>query len=152
MTETTGGRPRSTPRYTPAGAALHQLLREVERTAQEEIGLARLTPARLAVLHSLLQSAKTASELARERGASRQATLRVVESMLAEGWLERAQNPRHRRAPLLRVTAHGARAHQNAALEQARALNQLAESCDSAEVFAAIRLLRNLRERASGAS
>ncbi len=143
------GPDRSAPRYTPAGAALHQLVRELERFAQEGLALGRLSAARLGVLHSLLQSPKTASELARERGATRQATLRVVDALLAEGWLQRAPNPRHRRASLLRVTTLGARVHREAAHEQAQALNRIAESCDSAELFAAVRLLRAVRERSA---
>jgi DNA-binding MarR family transcriptional regulator len=139
---------RSAPRYTPGGAALHQLVRELERFAQEGFALGRLSNARLGVMHSLLHSEKTASELARERGATRQATLRVVDALLAEGWLERSDNPRNRRAPLLRVTALGARVQHDSAREQAQALNRIAESCDNAEVLAAVRLLRGLRERA----
>ena len=150
MTTTPVGPLRGGPRYTPGGAALHQLVRELERFAQEGFALGRLSSARLALLHSLLQGEKTASELARERGATRQTTLRVVDALLAEGWLERVANPRHRRAPLLRVTALGARAYRDSAREQALALNRIAESCDSAEVFAAVRLLRALRARARG--
>lgn len=142
------GPPRSAPRYTPGGAALHQLAREIERFSQAGLVLGRLSAARLALLHSLLQNEKTASDLARERGATRQATLRVVDSLLAEGWLQRVPNPRHRRAALLRVTALGKRVYHESALEQAQALNRIAESCDSAEVFAAVRLLRIVREKA----
>jgi DNA-binding MarR family transcriptional regulator len=134
------------PRYTPRGAALHALVRELDRLAQEGLPLARLSPARLALLHSLLQREKTASELARERGATRQATLRVVDALLAEGWLERRPNPRHRRAPLLRVTPLGARVYRDAAHDQARALNRIAERCDGDDLIAATRLLRALRE------
>jgi len=148
MPASPAGSNRNPPRYTSGGAALHQLVRELERFAQEGLALGRLSTARLAVLHSLLQGEKTASELARERGATRQATLRVVDALLAEGWLERAENPRHRRAPLLRVTALGARVHRDAAQEQAQALNRIADGCDNAEVVAAVRLLRGLRERA----
>jgi len=146
------GSSRRAPRYTPGGAALHQLIRELERFAQEGLALGRLSTARLAILHSLLQSEKTASELARERGATRQATLRVVDALLAEGWLERAENPRHRRAPQLRVTPLGARVHRDAAHEQAQALNRIADSFDSTEIIAAVRLLRALRERAGARS
>jgi DNA-binding MarR family transcriptional regulator len=137
---------RSAPRYTAGGAALHKLLRELDRFAQEGLVLARLSPVRLTLLHSLLQREKTASELARERGATRQATLRVVDALLAEGWLERRPNPRHRRAPLLRVTPLGARVHRDAAHERAQALNRLAQRCDGSDVAAATRLLRALRE------
>jgi DNA-binding MarR family transcriptional regulator len=150
MSSAPEGHARLAPRYTPGGAALHQLVRELERIAQEGLPLARLSSVRLALLHSAMTRGKTASELARERGASRQATLRVVDALLAEGWLERAENPRHRRAPLLRATPLGRRVYQAAAQEQAHALNRIAESCDAAEVFAAIRLLRTLRERAQG--
>jgi DNA-binding MarR family transcriptional regulator len=140
---------RAAPRYTPGGAALHQLVHELERFAREGLPLTRLGTARIAILHSLLQGPKTVSELARERGATRQATLRVVDALRAEGWLERVANPRHRRAPLLRVTPLGARIHRESAREQAQALNRLAESFDSADVFAAIRLLRSVREKAA---
>ena len=143
------GSTRVSPRYTPGGAALHQLVREIERFAQDGLALTRLSAARLVLMHSLLQRERTASELARERGATRQATLRVVDALLAEGWLERRPNPHHRRAPRLRLTPLGARVYHEAAREQARALNRIAESCDSAELLAAIRLLRGLRERAS---
>jgi DNA-binding MarR family transcriptional regulator len=131
---------------------LHQLVREIEGLAQEGFSLARLSAARLALMHSLLQAEKTASELARERGATRQATLRLVDALLAEGWLERAPNPRHRRAPLLRVTPLGARVYHDAAHAQARALNRIAEGCDGAELFAAIRLLRTLRDKTGARS
>lgn len=145
MAEVFGRQSGVAPRYTPAGSALHQLLREIERVAQEGIGVARVSPGRLALLQSLRRGAKTASELARERGASRQTTLRMVEALLAEGWIARAPNPRHRRAPLLGITAHGARVYERAAQQQAQTLNQRAESCDAGEVFAALRLLRSLR-------
>jgi len=141
------GRARNAPRYTPGGAALHQLMRELEGIGAEGVVLGGLSSARLAVLHSALQSAKTASALARERGSSRQATLRVVDALLAEGWLERADNPRHRRAALLRATALGTRTYYDAAQARAQALNAIAEGCDGAEVLAATRLVRLLRER-----
>jgi hypothetical protein len=48
------------------------------------------------------------------------------------------------------MTTLGARVYRDALHERARALNRLAESCDSAEVFAAVRLLRALRETARG--
>ena len=150
MSSAPEGHGRLSPRYTPGGAALHQLVRELERIVQEGLPLARLSSVRLALLHSAMSQEKTVSDLARERGASRQATLRVVDALLAEGWLERAENPRHRRAPLLRATPLGRRVYQAAAHEQAQALNRIAESCDAAEVFGAIRLLRTLRERAQG--
>jgi DNA-binding MarR family transcriptional regulator len=142
------GQTRPAPRYTATGAALHHLLRELERFAQEGLVLGRLTSVRLGLLHSAIQLEKTASDLARERGASRQATLRVVDSLLAEGWLERAPNPRHRRAPLLRATPLGRRVYYAAAHEEAAALNAVAEHCDHAEVAAALKLLRTLRAHA----
>jgi DNA-binding MarR family transcriptional regulator len=145
MAEAIHGRLRVAPRYTAGGGALHQLLREVERVAREGVGSARLSTGRLALLRSLGRAAKTASELARERGASRQSTLRIVESLLAEGWIARAPNPRHRRAPLLGLTPLGARVYERAALAQAEALNRLAERCDPAQVLDALRLLRSLR-------
>jgi DNA-binding MarR family transcriptional regulator len=150
MTATPVGSGRGAPRYTPGGAALHQLVTELERFAQEGVAIGRLSGARLALLQSLLQGEKTASALARERGATRQATLRVVDALLAEGWLQRVPNPRHARAPLLRVSPLGARVHREAAQARAQALNRIAESCDGAEVFAAVRLLRTVREKARG--
>ena len=147
MTATSGGMGRAAPRYTAGGAALHQLVGEIERFGQEGAALARLSGARIALMHRLLQHEQTASQLARERGATRQATLRLVDALLAEGWLARAENPRHRRAPLLRVTPLGARVYHEAAREQAQALNRLAQGCDARELASAVRLLRSLREQ-----
>ena len=133
------------PRYTPAGAVLHQVLREVERLGRDDVGAPRLSSARIALLQSLRQKPKTASALARERRASRQSVQRIATSMASEGWIASAQNPRDRRAPLLALTPHGARILESAAAAQASALSRLAERFELAELSSALRVLRALR-------
>ena len=68
-----------------------------------------LTSARWKVLGaiSLLQAPQTTSDIARYMGQSRQATQRLVDSMVADGLLELVENPRHKRAKLVNLTAAG---------------------------------------------
>ncbi len=65
--------------------------------------------------------------------------------MLADGWIARAQNSRDRRAPLLALTPHGARALESAAVARASALSRIAEHFELAELSSATRVLRALR-------
>jgi DNA-binding MarR family transcriptional regulator len=133
------------PRYTAAGAVLHQLLREAERLARADLGAPRLSSARIALLQSLRRRPKTVSSLARERDASRQSVQRIANSMANEGWIESAPNPRDGRAPLLGLTSHGARILESASAAQASVLSRLAERFGLDELSSALRVLRALR-------
>jgi len=134
------------PRYTRAGAALFQLARELERLDLNGLLGGEVSAARLDVLRALSRGGpQTVSQIARGREATRQAVQRLVDALVAEGWLELAVNPRHRRAKLVKLARRGEREYQRLAAEEARALNAAAEAVAPDQVQAATELLRQLR-------
>lgn len=138
-----------TENFSHAGAALFELLREIERV-RAPLGLS-LSPGRLSVLRLLVrQGPATASELARARGGSRQGIQRIADDLTRRGWVRRTPNPRHRRAALLELTAAGRAVYRQLAGEETRTLNRLAAGVPCAEIQAARRLLSSLRRRPAG--
>lgn len=134
----------SSDRYSPAGAALFGVLQEVERLRE---GPARMA-GRLSVLRELARlGSATASELARARHASRQATQRIADDLLARGWLARRANPGDRRAPLLELTPTGRLSFDGLRKEETLQLNRLAAGLDPAALQSTRRLLRTLQAR-----
>ena len=77
-----------------------------------------LTVAWWQVLGACLREPQTASSISRQMGISRQAVQRVANRLLAEGLLERSDNPAHKRAPLLAATQAGRDAVLKIAPEQ----------------------------------
>lgn len=137
-------------RYTPAGAALHDLLAEWARV---EPALGGLLPrgARGLLRELATGPPRTAAALARARGGTRQGVRRVAADLIRQGWLEALPNPRHRAAPLLALTGRG-RARQEALVAaESRHLDALARGLDPAELRAARRLLARLGQRARAA-
>lgn len=133
--------------FSPPGAALFALQREVERS-RPGAG-SPVSPGRLSILRGIdQQGPSTASQLARIRGASRQGTQRIVDDLLQAGWLHPKPNPRHRSAPLLALTEQGAEVYQALRDAETQSLNDLAEGLDPAALQAARRLLAELRRRA----
>jgi DNA-binding MarR family transcriptional regulator len=131
-------------RFTASGAALFRLLEAVE-------GLQRAAPegpaehSRLGILRRLAREGpQTMSQLARSRGGSRQGVQRLARALAREGWVEMRPNPRHRRAPLLVLTARGQAVYRELARREADGLNRLAAGCDPAALHAAARLVRGL--------
>lgn len=142
------------PRYTASGAALHALLAEAARLPR---GAPGLEAGRRGLLLALAAGPPaTAAGLARRAAvpaSTRQAVQHLADSLLAEGLLERRPNPRHRRAPLLALTASGRRRAAAVAAGQAERLNAVAARLEPGELRAAARLLRGIRDTfASGPS
>jgi DNA-binding MarR family transcriptional regulator len=65
------------------------------------------TGARWQVLNALDQGPGTAADIARLKQTSRQGVQRIVNELLHEGVVAAGPNPRHRRYPLLQLTARG---------------------------------------------
>jgi DNA-binding MarR family transcriptional regulator len=68
------------------------------------------TTARWRVLASVEDAPATVSQIARAWGLARQSVQRVADALVREGWARYEENPGHRRAQLLRLTARGRRA------------------------------------------
>ena len=61
---------------------------------------------------ALEQGPLTAAQIARDKGLQRQGVQRLVDVLSAEGVLEFAPNPNHRRAKLVRMTDTGLGAYE----------------------------------------
>ncbi|HXK22324.1 MAG TPA: MarR family transcriptional regulator [Myxococcota bacterium] len=130
--------------YTEAGVALYHLLRQLE-TSLPRLSQLPVSPGRMALLRSLaLRGPRNLSELARERGVSRQGVQRLAEALEAEGLAASATDPANARARRLALTEQGLAAYRELALHEARELNALAAGLSPADLRAATRVLRLL--------
>ena len=105
-----------------------------------------LTVARWQVLGACLREPQTASGISRQMGISRQAVQRVANRLLAEGFLERSDNPAHKRAPLLAATPAGRNAVTRVAPEQTAFSERIVKAFGRAELESLIRELQRLSE------
>jgi len=134
--------------YSEVGAALFQLLREVEGSSWLLLSQTPVSHARLALLRSLaLQGPSSSSEIARERGVTRQGIHRVAGVLEAEGLVRKRRDPRHRRKRVLELTERGAAEYRELTAREARALNALARGFSAEELRETSRLLHLLAER-----
>ena len=99
---------------SPAGDALTDLVIRTFRlnglflaAAEDMARPAGLTAARWQVLGAVLRAPLTVSGVARAMGLTRQSVQRLADALVADGLAEYADNPRHRRARLLRPTDAG---------------------------------------------
>lgn len=99
---------------TPAGDALTDLVIRTFRlnglflaAAEHMARPAGLTAARWQVLGAVLRAPLTVSDAARAMGLTRQSVQRLADALVADGLAEYVDNPRHRRARLLRPTDAG---------------------------------------------
>ncbi len=133
--------------YTEAGAALFQLLRQLELTLAAQARLP-VSQGRMGLLRALaLHGPLHLSEIARLRAVSRQGVQRLAELLEREGLVRSRSHPRTPRAKLLELTEAGAHAYRELARAEARDLNALAAGQAPAELKAATRVLRALAER-----
>ncbi|GAB3102237.1 MarR family winged helix-turn-helix transcriptional regulator [Lysobacter terrae] len=146
---------QSDPR-TPAGAAISELILTVFRLngrflaagdrLVEEFGL---TSARWQVLGAVVMhpTPETVARLARNMGLQRQGVNRIVNELAYEGFLEFRDNPHHRSAKLVVLTAKGNRALNASMRVQAPWVNELGKGLDAKTIKAAHNLLKDLQQR-----
>jgi DNA-binding MarR family transcriptional regulator len=136
--------------YTEAGVALFHLLRQLE-TALPLLSHLPISHGRMALLRSLaLRGPRNLSELARERGVSRQGVQRLADALAAEGLALCAPDPRSARAKRLELTEAGLAAYREIAQQEPRELNARAVGIAPAELRTATRVLRLLASRERG--
>jgi DNA-binding MarR family transcriptional regulator len=80
-------------------------------------------------------------------GLTRQSVQRIANELVQTGLLERAENPRHVRAPLMRLTARGKKAYDAAATRQVPWADQLAQDIPLGEIKTAVSVLHELTDR-----
>lgn len=105
-----------------------------------------LTSARWQVLGAIMLEGapQTVAQIARRMGLSRQAVQRVVHDLTAQALVRPAENPDHKRAPLITLTSAGETAYGNAMARQEQWANELAEEIDGQQARAALKTLKTL--------
>ena len=105
---------------------------------------------RLALLRALATGGpQTMSEIARARRSSRQSVQRLASALVKTGLLAPTPNPKHRRAPLLALSPAGRAAYHALAQQEAERLNRATRKLPAADLRAATRTLKKLREQAA---
>jgi DNA-binding MarR family transcriptional regulator len=106
-----------------------------------------LTSARWQVLGAIALSPvpEPVARLARNMGLNRQGVQRIVGELVAEGFVELKDNPHHRSAKLVVMTAKGAQAYDAALRAQTPWVNMLGEGFDPKSIEKAGRVLERLR-------
>lgn len=89
------------------------------------------------------------SKLAAMRPVSRQFVQRLVDELLAGGWVEAISNPQHKRSPLIRLAAKGSAAIAAMQAAEEPYLKALSEGLNPDDLAAAARILSTIAERIS---
>ncbi len=144
-------RPRSA-----AGSAVSLLILDVFKLngrllaeGDRLVGDLGLTSARWQVLGAiaLAPTPQPVAWLARSMGLYRQGVQRIVNELVQEGFAAFADNPHHRRAKLVTLTAKGRSAYGAADRRQQPWVNALAKGLNAADLATARRVLTLLRDR-----
>jgi DNA-binding MarR family transcriptional regulator len=108
-----------------------------------------LTSARWQVLGALALAGRplTVPQIARRMGLTRQSVQASVNRLLGDGLVDTAENPDHRRSPLIRLTDRGSARYAAVQRRQARWINELAAGMQVSELSTATRVLQQLGNR-----
>jgi DNA-binding MarR family transcriptional regulator len=145
-------------RRSGAGRALTALVLEVFRlngrllaTGDRLTRPVRQSSARWQVLGAIHHAPLTVSQIARAMGLTRQSVQRTADRLHAERLVSYADNPAHRRAKLVRLTAEGKSALNWITERQVAWVNRLAAGVSETELTKGLELLRVVRERLESA-
>jgi DNA-binding MarR family transcriptional regulator len=124
----------------------HQALVNAGDRRVAELGL---NSARWKVLGAieLAEAPLTAAAIGREMGLSRQAAQKQLDALLAEGLVDRRDNPAHQRAPLFVLTARGRKTFTRADTIWAEWARELGRGIAKERWHEAAELLRTLTQR-----
>jgi DNA-binding MarR family transcriptional regulator len=140
--------------HTPGGAALTDLILETFRVNGDLLAAGdRITrpfgqtSARWQVLGALENNTQPVSGIAREMGLARQSVQRTADLLAADGLVEYAANPAHRRAKLVRLTPAGRELLAKISRQQVSWVNDLAQALPGGvdQIREALGVLRHLR-------
>lgn len=141
---------------TPAGTAVSELILAIFRlngrllvAGDRLVASLGLTSARWQVLGAIALSPlpEPVARLARNMGLNRQGVQRIVGELVSEGFVELKENPHHRSAKLVVMTAKGTQKYDAALRMQAPWVNMLGEGFDPKSIEEAEKLLERLRQR-----
>jgi DNA-binding MarR family transcriptional regulator len=102
---------------------LSQALRQWSDTLHAELGM---TAAMRGVLELILLGGRaTVPEMARTRDVSRQHIQQQVDALLERSWVERQDNPAHKRSSMIALTNRGHALIQNVRADELNALSRM---------------------------
>jgi DNA-binding MarR family transcriptional regulator len=141
----------TTAKRTPAGDALTRLVFDVIglSTAFSAKGEALARPAgqtlaRWVTLNAVADAPATVAEVSRMFGYARQSVQRVADLLVEDGLASYEDNPRHRRAKLLRPTARGHRVLHQINTQQTAWSNALGAEIGQDDLERTSRVLRRI--------
>jgi DNA-binding MarR family transcriptional regulator len=136
-----------------AGSALTDLVLEVFRLNGRLLAAgdrmtrpAGQTSARWQVLGAIDPEARTVSQIARAMGLTRQSVQRTADRLQMESLVTYVDNPAHRRAKLVRLTARGRSVLDGITQRQVVWANDLGARLGEADVRCALRVIHAFRE------
>src|SRR5438552_13184866 len=108
-----------------------------------------LTAARWQVLGAIAWAGRplTVPQIARRMGLTRQAVQASVNRLLGEALVEAAENPDHRRSPIIRTTELGGEKYAAIQRRQVTWINDLAAGLKRSELATTARILQQLSNR-----
>jgi DNA-binding MarR family transcriptional regulator len=122
------------------------LFHRLKLAAEQVHDQGRVSAGRRGILLGLARGgAQTVPEMARARPVSRQLVQTLVNGLLADGYVEYAPNPAHRRSHRVRLTRAGARLVASMERRERDLLRGLRVPGSQRELRAAARTLRRLR-------
>ena len=140
--------------HTRAGKAFTELVLEIFQfngrllaagdSLSKPLGL---TSSRWQVLGAIEDRPLPVAQIARNMGLARQNVQRLANVLEAEGVLEYAPNPDHRRAQLVCLTGRGRKAIKELGRLQELWGNEIASTVRASEIQAALEVIRKLRSR-----
>lgn len=98
------------------------------------------------ISHLLVGGPMTISDLAFERGVSRQSVQVAVNGLIESGYVRFEDNPRHKRAKLLRVTELGRERFKDARQAENAIIKNVFSELPVDDVEAATRILNSIRD------
>ena len=108
-----------------------------------------LTAARWQVLGAVALAGRplTVPQIARRMGLTRQAVQASVNRLIGEALVEAAENPDHRRSPIIRMTERGGEKYGAIQRRQVAWINDLAAGLKRSELETTARILQQLSNR-----
>ncbi len=142
------------PRKTPEGLAFTDLVLEVFRlnglllaAGDRMAGPSGLTSARWQVLGVVDHAPTPVAHVARIMGLTRQAVQTTADALERDGFVEYRDNPHHRRAKLIALTAKGRAALRQVEARQASWADRLGRSIGHDRLLASVDGLRHARQQ-----
>ncbi|WP_195758341.1 MarR family winged helix-turn-helix transcriptional regulator [Kangiella sp. HZ709] len=102
------------------------------------------------ILKSIINQPLTVPDLAKERGVSRQYIQKFVNSLVADGLVEKVHNEQHKRSYLIKATNRGADTFRQMNEDFLDAVTPLVKTLDKKEMELADNTLKQLTESIAG--